>query len=218
MTFIPVILILSSLLLLGSSRLRVIIGIVAIQGWMLGLLPLISHISELNASILLLGLSGIVFKGIVLPALMLKVIKETGIQKDVRPYVSYGASLPAGVLLLAFSAWLTISMRFPLGSALLIISTAMFMMFIGLFLMIARRLAIMQSLAYLVLENGIFALGIGISMEIPLMVELGILLDVFVAVFLMGNLVFHLDKEFQHTEVDGFILTDEPDEPEGEAL
>ena len=218
MTFIPVILILSSLLLLGSSRLRVIIGIVAIQGWMLGLLPLISHISELNASILLLGLSGIVFKGIVLPALMLKVIKETGIQKDVRPYVSYGASLPAGVLLLAFSAWLTISMRFPEGSALLIISTAMFMMFIGLFLMIARRLAIMQSLAYLVLENGIFALGIGISMEIPLMVELGILLDVFVAVFLMGNLVFHLDKEFQHTEVDGFILTDEPDEPEGEAL
>lgn len=218
MTFIPVILILSSLLLLGSSRLRVVIGIVAIQGWMLGLLPLISHISELNASILLLGLSGIVFKGIVLPALMLKVIKETGIQKDVRPYVSYGASLPAGVLLLAFSAWLTISMRFPLGSALLIISTAMFMMFIGLFLMIARRLAIMQSLAYLVLENGIFALGIGISMEIPLMVELGILLDVFVAVFLMGNLVFHLDKEFQHTEVDGFILTDEPDEPEGEAL
>lgn len=218
MTFIPVILILSSLLLLGSSRLRVVIGIVASQGWMLGLLPLISHISELNASILLLGLSGIVFKGIVLPALMLKVIKETGIQKDVRPYVSYGASLPAGVLLLAFSAWLTISMRFPLGSALLIISTAMFMMFIGLFLMIARRLAIMQSLAYLVLENGIFALGIGISMEIPLMVELGILLDVFVAVFLMGNLVFHLDKEFQHTEVDGFILTDEPDEPEGEAL
>lgn len=218
MTFIPVILILSSLLLLGSSRLRVVIGIVAIQGWMLGLLPLISHISELNASILLLGLSGIVFKGIVLPALMLKVIKETGIQKDVRPYVSYGASLPAGVLLLAFSAWLTISMRFPLGSALLIISTAMFMMFIGLFLMIARRLAIMQSLAYLVLENGIFALGIGISMEIPLMVELGILLDVFVAVFLMGNLVFHLDKEFQHTEVDGFILTDEPEEPEGEAL
>lgn len=60
------------------------------------------------------------------------------------------------------------------------------------------------------LENGIYALGLGISLEVPLMVELGILLDVFVGVFLMGNLVFHLDREFQHTEVDGFILSDEP--------
>ena len=218
MTFIPVILILTSLLLLGSSRLRTVIGIVAIQGLLLGLLPLIAHAHQFNASILLVGLSGIVFKGIMLPLLMLKVLKETGIQKDVRPYISYGASLPLGVLLLAFSAWLTISLSFPAGSSLLIISTAMFMMLSGFLLLIARRLAIMQSLAYLVLENGIFALGIGISMEIPLMVELGILLDVFVAVFLMGNLVFHLDREFQHTEVDGFILADEPDEPQGTAL
>lgn len=218
MTFIPVILILSTLLLLGSSRLRVVIAIVAVQGLLLGLLPFIKSLHHLNLSILILGLSGIVCKGIVLPLLMRKVIKDTGIQEDAKPYVSYGASLPMGVVLLAFSAWLTISMSFPVHTSLLIVTMAMFMMFAGLFLMISRRLAIMQSLAYLVLENGIYALGIGISLEVPLMVELGILLDVFVGVFLMGNLVFHLDREFQHTEVDGFILTDEPAAGEAQKL
>lgn len=218
MTFIPVILILSTMFLLSSSSLRTVIGVVAMQGLFLGLLPLLKSLDHLSLSIIILSLSGIIFKGIVLPLLMLKVIKETGIQRDVRPYVSYGASLPAGVLLLAFSAWLTIRMDFPAGTSLLIVTIAMFMMFIGLFLMISRRLAIMQSLAYLVLENGIYALGIGISLEVPLMVELGILLDVFVGVFLMGNLVFHLDREFQHTEVDGFILSDEASEGDSPKL
>jgi len=218
MTAIPVVLILTTLLLTGSSRLRTVISIVAMQGWLLGLLPLLKNLHHLSVSILILGLSGIVFKGTVLPLLMQKVQKETGIQSDHRPYVSYGASLPLGVLLLGFTAWLAVSMSFPAGTSLLNITMAMFMIFTGLFLMISRRLAIMQSLAYLVLENGIYALGIGISLEVPLMVELGILLDVFVGVFLMGNLVFHLDREFQHTEVDGFILTDEPAAGEAQKL
>lgn len=147
MTFIPVILILSTLLLTGSSRLRTVILMVAAQGWLLGLLPLLKSLHHLSASILVLGLSGIVFKGMVLPLLMHKVLKETGIQSDDRPYVSYGASLPVGVLLLAFCAWLAISMGFPAGTSLLSVAMAMFMMLTGLFLMVSRRLAIMQSLA-----------------------------------------------------------------------
>ncbi|HSW00419.1 MAG TPA: hypothetical protein VLI39_09625 [Sedimentisphaerales bacterium] len=40
------------------------------------------------------------------------------------------------------------------------------------------------------------------SLEFPFVVELGILLDVFVGVFLMGNLLFHLDREFEHMDAD----------------
>ena len=69
-----------------------------------------------------------------------------------------------------------------------------------MFLLIWRRLTIMQFLSYLVLDNGVYALRVSFSLDQPLAVELGIMLDVFVAVFLMGNLLFHLDREFQPAE------------------
>ena len=60
----------------------------------------------------------------------------------------------------------------------------------------------MQSLAYLVMENGVYGVGVSMSLDFPFIVELGILLDVFVGVFLMGNLLFHLDREFEHLDAD----------------
>lgn len=207
MTAIPVILILSCLFILGSSRPRVAVAVVAVQGVFLGLLPLMRASGGLTAGILVLGLSGIAVKGLLLPLLMSAVLRQTDIQREADPYVPYGTSLLTGVLLLCLSAWLAVSLGFPPQTSLLLTVTAFFLITVGLFLMIGRRLAVMQSLAYLVLENGVYALGVSISLELPLTVELGIMLDVFVAVFLMGNLLFHLDREFQHTEVDRF---DEP--------
>lgn len=217
MTAIPVILILSCLFILGSSRPRVAISVVAIQGLFLGLLPLLRSSANLSPAILILGFSGIIFKGILLPLLMRTVVRQTGIQRESTPYVAYGTSLLIGVLLLGLSAWLAVSMGFPARTSLLLTTTAFFLITVGLFLMISRRLAITQSLAYLVLENGIYALGVSISLEFPLIVELGILLDVFVAVFLMGNLLFHLDREFQHTDVDKFSEPETAPEPGREA-
>ena len=204
MTAIPVILILSCLVILGSSRPQVAIRVVAIQGLFLGTLPLLRSLGHLTLPILVLGISGILFKGVMLPWLMQTVLRETGIQRESTPYVTYGTSLLIGVMLLALSAWLAVSLGLPQNTSLLLTATAMFLILVGLFLMISRRQAIMQSLAYLVLENGVYALGVSISLAFPVIVELGILLDIFVAVFLMGNLLFHLDREFQHTEVDRF--------------
>ena len=51
-------------------------------------------------------------------------------------------------------------------------------------------------LGYLVFENGIYAFGVGIAYGAPALVEMGVLLDVFVAVFVMGITVFHISREF----------------------
>lgn len=202
MNTISIVLILSCLIILGSSRPRVAIQVVAIQGIFLGLFPIIRTMGHIPVGIWILGLSGIIFKGILLPWLMQIVLRQTGVQKETEPYVSFGSSLLIGVVLLALSAWLAINLQLPATASPVMTATAMFMILVGLFLMIGRRKAIMQALAYLVLENGVYALGVSISLEFPFIVELGILLDVFVGVFLMGNLLFHLDREFQHTDVD----------------
>jgi hydrogenase-4 component E len=214
MNTIAVVLILSCLVILGSSRPRVAIRVVAIQGIFLGMIPLLRSIGHFSTAILVLAFSGILFKGIILPLLMQTVLKQTGIQRETNPVVPFSGSILIGVLLVGLSAWLSTQMQLPANISLVMTATSMFMILVGLFLMIARRKAIIQTLAYLVLENGVYALGVSISLEFPLVVELGILLDVFVGVFLMGNMLFHLDREFQHTDVDRFTELSEVDRSE----
>ena len=82
------------------------------------------------------------------------------------------------------------------------LETAIFLISIGLFMIISRRKALMQVIGYLVLENGIFVFGVITVVATPLLVELGVLLDAFVAVFVMGIAVFHINREFGSMDVD----------------
>ena len=72
----------------------------------------------------------------------------------------------------------------------------------GLFLIVSRKKAITQAIGFLTFENGITAFGAGMALEYGLVVELGILLDVFVLVFVMGIAVFRISREFQHIDSD----------------
>jgi hydrogenase-4 component E len=83
-----------------------------------------------------------------------------------------------------------------------VIAAAFFTIMTGLFLIITRKKALTQVLGYLVLENGIFVFGASLAQKQPLIVELGILLDVFVAVFVMGIAMFHINREFDHIDTD----------------
>ena len=78
----------------------------------------------------------------------------------------------------------------------------LFTVWTGLFMIVARRKAITQVLGFIVLENGIFTLGIVLVEAMPLLVELGVLLDIFVAVFVMGIIVFNINREFDHINTD----------------
>src|SRR5258705_13766159 len=84
----------------------------------------------------------------------------------------------------------------------LMLEKAIFVISIGLFMIISRRSALMQVIGYLMLENGIFVFGVITVVETPLLVELGVLLDAFVAVFVMGIAIFHINREFGSMEVD----------------
>jgi hydrogenase-4 component E len=67
---------------------------------------------------------------------------------------------------------------------------------IGLIVLITRTKALSQVLGYLMLENGIYLFGLTQTRRVPFLVEAGVLLDVFVGVFVMGIVVFHINREF----------------------
>ena len=200
---ILIFLVLTDLVLLGSSRLRNAIRIVAAQGVALGLLPLLAHGHGALWPAVLLGAGSAGIKGLVFPALMNRALRETNASREIEPFVGYILSLLIGVGGLAVS--FGFGSRLPLPWAApssLLVPAGLFTTWTGLFLIMARRKAITQVLGYIVMENGIFTLGMVLVEAMPLLVELGVLLDIFVAVFVMGIIVFQINREFDHIDSD----------------
>jgi hydrogenase-4 component E len=192
---------LTSVLLLGSSRLTRCIRIVAFQGVLLAGVTLAAHAQAITIRVIVLAAAILALKGGVFPWLLSRVLRDADVRREVDPLVGYIPSMLIGTLGLALSFWL--SARLPLPAAplsMLVVPVALFTTLAGLFLIISRRTALMQVLAYLVLENGIYTFGVGAVEGIPLIVEVGILLDVFVAVFVMGIAIFHINREFDHID------------------
>ena len=195
-------LILTDLVLLGSSRLRNAIRIAAAQGLALGLLPLLAH-GHVAWPAVLLGAGSAGIKGFVFPALLNRALRETNARREIEPFVGYVLSLLLGVGGLAVSFWVGARLPLPWAvSSSLLVPAGLFTLWTGLFLIMARKKAITQVLGYIVMENGIFTLGMVLVEAMPLLVELGVLLDVFVAVFVMGIIVFNINREFDHIDSD----------------
>jgi hydrogenase-4 component E len=181
---------------LGVSRIRAVINAVALQGILLGLLPLFIH-PEIGLRGLLLVLVTIGLKGFVIPAFLAHAMREANIQHEVRPVVNYMSSLLLGAV--GTSLAMVFSYTLPLAEEhtnLLIVPASLATVWTGFLMLTTRRKAIMQVLGYLLLENGIFLFGLLLLEAMPFLVELGVLLDLFTGVFIMGIIIHHISREF----------------------
>jgi hydrogenase-4 component E len=180
---------------LGSARLGACIRAVAIQGGLLALLPILSH--GITGHTLLLSGGALLLKGLFIPWLLLRAIREVRIRREVEPLIGYVPTLLLGALITAgtfiFADFLPLLAQHHDG---LFIPTALATFFSGFLLLMTRRKAITQVLGYLMLENGIFIFGILLSDAMPLMVEAGVLLDLLVGVFVMGIVMNQINREF----------------------
>lgn len=198
-----ILVLLTDLRLLASSRLGACIRTTAAQGILLGALPLLAHGQAAPGRVIGLALGSVALKGVVFPWLLFRALREADVTREVEPYVGYVTSIVGGVMALGMSFWL--DRRLPLSTAAafpLVVPVALFTMLAGLFLIVGRKRAVNQVLGFLVLENGIYTFGVGIISETPFLVELGVLLDAFVAVFVMGIAVYHINREFDHIDAD----------------
>jgi len=200
---ILVLVVLTNLKLLASSRLGASIRTVAVQGVVLGCLPVLAHLPALGLRVAVLALGCVALKGVVFPWLLFRALREADVDREVQPYVGYVTSLVAGVLALAAAFWmgahLPVSPAIPLP---LTVPVALFSIIAGLFLIVSRKRAVSQVLGFLVLENGVYTFGVGVMEETSFLVEAGVLLDVFVAVFVMGIIIFHINREFDTIDTD----------------
>ena len=176
----------------------------AAQGMLLCPLPLLLPQDGFSLRSLLFAVGLFAVKGIVFPRLLFRTLRTVNIRHEVEPFVGYTASLLAGIGILALSLWVAGGLQLPTSQQLspLVLPIALSTILTGLFLIVGRRKALMQVVGYLVMENGIYIFGIAVAQEVPFLVETGILLDVFVAVFLMGIAIFHINRQFDHIDVE----------------
>jgi hydrogenase-4 component E len=198
-----VLLILTNLRLLGSSRLSACIRTVASQAVLLGIIPLLAQWDDVGPRLLLLSAVSTAMKAGVLPWLLRRAVREAGVQTEVEPLVGFTTSLLLGLGLLGVA--LHVAGRLPMPGAdgtTFLVPVALFTTMVGMLVIVGRRKAVMQALGYLAMENGIYAFGLAFAVEEPLLVEMGVLLDVFVAVFIMGIAIHHISREFDHIDTD----------------
>ncbi len=166
-----------------------------------------SSIGDFTIRVGIIGLVTLAIKGLVFPYMLTHAIRESKTSREIQPLVGYMASLVCGVLFLVGAFMLDSKLDLPIHTQhSLFVPVAFTLMMTGLFLIIARRTAINQVIGYLVLENGIYVFGMAIASHIPILIELGVLMDLFVAVFVMGIAVHRINREFDHMDSDRLNL------------
>jgi hydrogenase-4 component E len=187
--------VLSNFWVLGTSRLSGAIRAIALQGTLLALLPLALH-PGFSAHLIGLAAGTLLIKAVVLPVLLMRAIREAAVRREMDPLIGFPASMLAGAFAVALSFRIGPRLPLPESSSAMLVPVALATVVIGLLVLTTRRKAISQVVGYLVLENGIYVFGLSQVTRAPFLVEAGVLLDVFVGVFIMGIVVFHINREF----------------------
>ena len=188
----------ATLALLGTTRLRTCARVLGVQGLAIGLLPWLMSDEHPTLRIAALMVGNILLKAVVFPWILLRVSRDVEVRRDPGGFVGSGMAVSLGVLCLGISAWIgrTVGASLPAHPQGVYV-VAFFVILAGLLLIIVRRRAVMQVMGYLTLENGIYLFGSCAVLDVPFLLELGVLLDVFAAVFVMGAALRQIHLELR---------------------
>lgn len=192
-----VLVLLLNFLLLGATRLRPVVYSIAFQGIVLSLILSIVHGEHTTRSALLVAAT-LALRGVFIPWLLFSAMRRADVRWQVESIAGPITSLLIGVA--GTAAALSYAGSLPVEDAhsrSLLIPTALATVFTAFIILITRRKAINLVLGYMVLENGIFVFGLLLVEAMQFMVEIGVLLDLFVGIFLMGIIIHHVAREFE---------------------
>ena len=168
-----------------ANRLMTYVKILALQGVILFGVTFIELIEINVVNLILILLETIVVKSIAIPLFMQYVIRKNKITREAEPFLPHFVSLII-VTFIIVSTYIISSYIIDPNLDKIYFVTALSAVFSGLYFISSRRKVITHVISYVIIENGVVILSLAVGNEMPLLVNLGILLDVFVSVFLLG--------------------------------
>lgn len=197
-------LLLTAVLILWRRELAVIIRVFALQGLALAALVTVLAVHEGKAELWVVAAGILVLRAGVLPWLLRRALAESGdARRETRPLVNVAASLLSAALLtlLAYAVSRPLVELAP-SPATQAIPIGVTVVLIGFFVLVTRRRALSQLVGFLLLDNGITAVGFLTTTSVSLIVEAGISLDVLMAVLVLQILTTRIRETFGDTDLD----------------
>ncbi|HBY02389.1 MAG TPA: hypothetical protein DEG92_07635 [Rikenellaceae bacterium] len=168
-----------------ANRLYTYLRILVLQGFILfgATYFTLTNLSTIN--LLFIMLETIVFKAIAVPWFINYVIKRNRITRIAEPYLSNFASLIIVTSIIIVTIIVSSSINDEnLDKTFFVV--ALSTLFTGLYLIVTRKKIITHVIGYIVIENGVFVLSLAVGNEMPMLVNLGIMLDIFASVLILG--------------------------------
>jgi len=152
--------------------------------------------------LMFLALATALVKGILIPTWVSGFCRRLRCHREERPLIGPAASLFITGGLLLFAHFVS---RNALGAGSSLVdelTVTLALLLIGLFLMVARRHAVMQIMGILFMENAVTGAMVSLAAGLPLIVDLGIIFDVLIGVLVMGTLVLRIQNVFDTVDTD----------------
>lgn len=184
-----------------ANRLLTYIKVLAFQGVMLFAIAFY-QLNEINpVNLILVLLETIIFKSIAVPYFLNRIIKRNRITREAEPFVSNFVSLLIVTLIVLASILLSTAIKGTNINKLSFV-VAISTLFTGLYIITSRRKIITHVMGYLLIENGVFVLSLAIGNEMPMLVNLGIMLDIFASVLILGIFLNKIGDVFKTIDVE----------------
>ncbi|MCF8564133.1 hypothetical protein LLE49_05190 [Alicyclobacillus tolerans] len=196
-------LILSTLALLWMKHIVTAIKVLSVQSLILALMVTTVAAQTKTLDLYVIAALTIVVKAVGIPWVLWMTMKKIGVHRETEKLVGRELSLLIGAVILMVSYVVTHRLTLPevtLGRGVLSISIAMLLT--GLFIMTTHQKAIMQGIGLVVMENGLFLAALATTYGMPFLVDIGVFLDVFVAVVLISMLTYRIDRVFKSTHTE----------------
>ena len=176
-----------------TERFPVYAGLIGFQGVLLFALSFLELHTITLSTLLFVALETLVFKVIVVPYFLFRIISKTGEARV------HDKALPGfySLLFITLGLLLSIVISFSLNTSpnnMIYFIVAFFAVYTGMFMIISHKKIFSHLVGFLVIENAVLLLSLAIGSEMPMLINIGILLDIFVSVLILGIFVMKLKQ------------------------
>ena len=199
MNLLTILLLLTALLLLRVSNLRTAVSILLAQSVMVTVACLMLGWNTGEIHMYVAALLTVLIKSGLIPYALFRVVKILRHEREANPILGPNYSSLAAAMLIFLAYWL-IDRQLPGVVSRDALAASVSLTLIGLLIIITRRQAVMQIVGLITMENGLYLLGLSVTRGLPLIIELGIFLDVLVAVVVLVILTYRLKLSFMTTD------------------
>ncbi len=193
----------SLLYLSVAERFRRYALLVGIQGWLLmGIALMQLGPSEGLASKIFIITETLVFKGLIVPWMLFRIIRQTKVNRVSRVSVPGFLSLILSVIALIVSLGIT---RYTADTQVnsLFFGVALFGLVTGLIIITTHRRVFSHLVGFLIIENAVFFFSLAVGFEMPMLINIGILLDILMGVLLLGLFISKIGHRLPDLDHEG---------------